>query len=282
MNELHERESIISIALFDILGFSNMVRERPVHEILNLYNELRQYLAEKIKGSGGIALAPADGIWRSGANNLAYYMMPLDIETAYFSDTFILWADISDNKNNNKVDLIKQQVFLDAAQWFFCKALLGSIPLRGVVATGHAHMDKKHSIYFGEALVEAAKGERAQHSIGISYTPSFYKYPPILAQHSIPFKAHIKINNEGFLSKRVLNWVYYWENSDEFANHDIIEMIDRINKDKKFSIYYDTALKIVSFARKHKNWDRQVDINGIGSTDELHDRVDMWLQNIEK
>lgn len=44
---------------------------------------------------------------------------------------------------------------------FFCQSIIEGIPLRGCISTGIAMMDQYKSIYFGNPLVEAARGEPA-------------------------------------------------------------------------------------------------------------------------
>ena len=98
MEKEKNENPVISIALFDILGFSNMVKQKNTQDILLLYNQLREYLREKSVAGGWVISVPHDGVWRAGAtNNLVPYSYPLTINSVYFSDTFILWADISES-----------------------------------------------------------------------------------------------------------------------------------------------------------------------------------------
>lgn len=246
MKRTKQTEQVISIALFDILGFSNMVEQKSAQTILDLYNKLREYLSEKSVEGGWVTAVPYDGVWSGGANKLVGVLYPLAIHSAYASDTFMMWADISQMRGHP--DATALHIFLDAVQWFFCKALENGIPLRGAVATGEALMDKEKSIYFGKALVEAAKGENAQLAIGISYGPSVIKYPPMLSSYILPFSSHIKNGKEALLSKRIVNWVHFWENNKEFSGTDVIDRINKMNLETNFSIYYETAIKIVNFA----------------------------------
>ena len=51
--------------------------------------------------------------------------------------------------------------FLQLCMDFFCQSIIEGIPLRGCISTGIAMMDQYKSIYFGNPLVEAARGEPA-------------------------------------------------------------------------------------------------------------------------
>lgn len=56
---------------------------------------------------------------------------------------------------------------------FFCQAIFAGIPLRGCLSTGMALMDQEKTIYFGDPIVEAARGETAQYAIGIAFGKKF-------------------------------------------------------------------------------------------------------------
>ena len=55
---------------------------------------------------------------------------------------------------------------------FFCQSIIEGIPLRGCISTGIAMMDQYKSIYFGNPLVEAARGEPAQNTLGVAFGKS--------------------------------------------------------------------------------------------------------------
>jgi len=274
-----QENRVISIALFDILGFSNMVKQKNTQELLILYKQLCDYMKEQSGDGGYPTPMPTDGVWRNGAGGLVWCICPLCIESVYFSDTFILWADIT---HHDKADVALLHAFLEIVQWFFCKALQNGIPLRGAVATGKAIMDKKESIYLGEALVEAARAEAVQNSIGISYAPSFNKYPPFISSYILPYSNHIKKDKEKFISRRILDWCHYWDKKDEFKNDDIFQKINNMNTDNEFSCYYDIAVNIVNFSRKHRDWTKKVDCSNVKSREELEERTNAWLDSVKQ
>ena len=82
--------------------------------------------------------------------------------------------------------------FLQTCMEFFCQSIVAGIPLRGCVATGFAVMDSYKSIYLGNPLVEAARGEPAQDALGIAFGRSFNNYHPVYNDYFIPYLGHFK------------------------------------------------------------------------------------------
>ena len=171
-------KSVVAIAYFDILGFKRMVKDEnnTTEDILCLINQLRNYIAEKSGEGGFITPMPPDGRWQDGCTQFVWAVFPLNIQFDYLSDTFILWADFGDRPHPSMM-----HVFLDAVQWFFCKALQNGIALRGAISAGDAHMDKEKKIYFGTAFNEAATAEPTQNWIGIAYANE--RYLPLLTSN---------------------------------------------------------------------------------------------------
>jgi len=280
MEKEKDKKPVISIAYFDILGFKKMVETKKDQEILDLINQLRGYISQK-SGSGGFPTPmPPDGSWRNGCTQFVWAIFPLDIEFDYQSDTFIMWANIGNpNSKNGKPHPSALHVFLDAVQWFFCKALQNGIPLRGAIATGDAYMDKEKKVYFGTAFNEAAEAESAQDSIGIAYATN--KYPPLLTGYTIPYKKHIKEKRENLVTKRVVNWCNFWDDNKDFSSDDVIEKI-RSMRNENFPKYYDNAIDFVNFSRAHKQWWLEIDESDIRSNEELDKRTDAWLDSLEQ
>ena len=111
---------------------------------------------------------------------------------------------------------------------FFCQSIIEGIPLRGCISTGIAMMDQYKSIYFGNPLVEAARGEPAQNTLGVAFGKSFNNYHPVYNKYYIPYLGHIKENDNKnvFLSPMMLDWARYWRTSPNYKNKSVIEYIN--------------------------------------------------------
>lgn len=81
-----------------------------------------------------------------------------DLEYAYFSDTFLIYAADDSAKSFEHIE--------SASRWFFQIALQRNIPLRGAMACDEFYADKPKAIFLGKALVEAAKTEQKYNWIG--------------------------------------------------------------------------------------------------------------------
>jgi hypothetical protein len=88
--------------------------------------------------------------------------------------------------------------FLQTCMDFFCQSIVAGIPLRGCISTGLAVMNPYKSIYVGSPLVEAARGETAQNSIGVAFGKSFNNSHPVYNDYFIPYLDHIKEKTKNF------------------------------------------------------------------------------------
>jgi len=201
---IEDKGYLYTIALFDILGISDNIKKNGTKKVLDLYRQTIELINKVAKDrSVGSAPVPAHGpipaglkvrwdqcVWVAG-------FVP-NIGISYFSDTFVIWLRHEKNKEygqswtrsayiGGKYPLLFSDVgvelrkflhseyfiFLKLCLEFFYRGIQKGIPLRGCVATGNAYMNKNESMFLGEALVEAARGESAQNSIGFAFGPSF-------------------------------------------------------------------------------------------------------------
>lgn len=221
LHEVESQEQLYSIALFDILGFSNFVQQNETNRVLELYHKLIEIIHRMESSangqaplSGSVVPVPVSPDCRSNqliANANGY------IQVCHFSDTFLIYTNYIFKRpsfwlrdsyyephplllgeiGTEYCPLFHQEhplylSFLQVCMEFFCKSIKAGIPLRGCIATGMATIDKTNSIYFGRPLVEAARGEPAQNSIGVSFGKSFNNYHPIYNRYFIPYLGHMK------------------------------------------------------------------------------------------
>lgn len=94
LKQIEENEQLYSIALFDILGFSNFVTNNGTEVILDLYNKLLD-LINKQKSTpegeasfaGSVVPVPTSPDWK---NNALISDANGFVRVCHFSDTFII------------------------------------------------------------------------------------------------------------------------------------------------------------------------------------------------
>lgn len=307
LKQLEGDEQLYSIALFDILGFSNFVENNGTQCVLDLYTNLLELIErQKSTFSGGTSFAgnvvpvPITSDWKSAAfvaNGNGF------INVAHFSDTFIIYVNYNLQKQGYWLaDTIYDSYplllgengtsfmpifyerhniylgFLQTCMEFFCQAIVSGIPLRGCISTGMAVMDQHKSIYFGSPLVEAARGEPAQNSLGIAFGKSFNNYHPVYNNYFIPYTRHIKEENDKskYLSPIVVDWPRYWRESLDYKEYDLKKCINKMNVNTNFSLYYDKAIEFCEFSDKHKKWSNEIDRDGICDIVDYYEKVKDW------
>lgn len=312
LQEISSQEQFYSIALFDILGFSNFVENNGTQIILDLYNKLLAFIHDqestpsgKASRAGSVVPVPISPDWTSNAliadaNGF--------VRVCHFSDTFIIYVNyllqkqgwwlrdtmyepypLLMQKHNaclNRIFYDQHAIYLSFLQTcmeFFCQAIVSGIPLRGCISTGNALMDPYRSIYFGSPLVEAARGETAQNAIGMAFGKSFDHYHPVYHDYFIPYFDHIKIRDSKaeFLSPMALDWPKYWRTSSIYREHSFADCMKAMNQDSHYSTYYDNALKFFEFSAAHENWNLELDRNGVGDILDYYDRVKKWYKAVK-
>ena len=171
--------------------------------------------------------------------------------------------------------------FLQTCMDFFCQAVVAGIPLRGCISTGLAVMDSYKSIYLGSPLVEAARGETERSSLGISFGKSFNNSHPVYNDYFIPYLDDIKDDKKRFLSPMMLDWARYWRESPDYQNYDLIEYIDKMNTDSKYSFYYDNAIKYVNFSNINKDWVSNINRDDINNINDYYDEITRWYYSVK-
>lgn len=307
VQETEKDEQFYSMALFDILGFSNYVEKSGTQSVKKLYRKLldiihqaESHYGDSNKLSGSVVPAPASNDWR---HNFLIADAGGFVRVCHFSDTFIIYTSYNFQKQpfwlrdsyfepyplllgeigTKFCSLIYQEhhiylSFLQICMEFFCEAVKEGIPLRGCISTGMATMNQYDSIFFGRPLVEAAKGETAQSCIGMAFGRSFNNYHPVYNRYFIPYLGHIKEYGKGVdsLSPMAVDWPRFWRENDRFQNLSITECIDKMNTNPSFANYYEGAIKFAAFSEAHANWPEEIDRNGITDISDYYERAKAW------
>lgn len=310
LKQIEKDEQLYSIALFDILGFSNFVTNNGTNVILELYNKLLKII-DKQKSlpdgeaslAGSVVPVPTSSDWK---NNALIADANGFVRVCHFSDTFIIYVNYQLSKQGQWLRDTKYEpnplligevntpycpIFFDShaiylsylqtCMEFFCQAILAGIPLRGCLSTGMALMDQEKSIYFGNPIVEAARGETAQDALGIAFGRSFNNYHPVYHDYFIPYLSHMKPNSNKteFLSPMVLDWPRYWRHSPDFKDYSLVEYINKMNTDPNFSKYYENAIEFVQFSERHENWSDEINREGMGDIIDFYKRAIEWYKH---
>ena len=311
IQEVEKGEQLYSIALFDILGFSNLVQNNGTQIVLELYKKLLDII-HKMESSysgneifaGNVVPAPISSDWK---NNQLIADANGYIHVCHFSDTFLIYTHylfkrsqwwlrdsfyepyplLLGEKNTEYCPLIFQEhsiylSFLQVCMEFFCEAIKAGITVRGCIDTGMATMNKHESIFFGKPLVEAARGEPAQNAIGVAFGRSFNNYHPVYNRYFIPYLGNVKVNDKKseFLSPMMLDWPRFWRSHPRYKEVSIVECIEKMNTAPGFSSYYDNAIKFAVFSEKHQNWPEEIDRNNITDIIDYYERVKAWYNNV--
>jgi hypothetical protein len=222
------------IAVFDVLGFSALVREKGIQVLLGMYQDLiaRVVLNTNYTGFGRIKVGP-------GKFCLGGFYAPVNY--AYFSDTILLWTTRQ---------FTHVSPFLAKCGDLVCEALKIGLPLRGSVCFGEAVMHKASNTFLGPALVEANEMEKNQNWIGATLGASFMlnELKEALSEALVVplFCEHFKPEMKTSLPYLTLDWVGRWRLK---ANPDVITMLEsmKAKAPEKNKVYYDNTISFVTF-----------------------------------
>lgn len=129
---------------FDLLGFTNLVREHHIEYVLPIYEDVLKAITQKA--------GPKE---------------KYGISYTWFSDTFVIY---SQSESEREFALIEQ-----ASRLFFQKLILQQIPVRGALSVGKLYTQKKKNIILGQALIEAYEYGENQKWLGFLLTPSVFR-----------------------------------------------------------------------------------------------------------
>lgn len=308
---ISENEQFYSLALFDILGFSDFVESNGNKVVLNLYEKLLN-LVNKQKSSfknnknivGSVVPAPISPDWKE---NLLIADANGFINVCHFSDTFIIYVNYLLGKRPFSLrdsiyepyplllgELGEKQYtifyqehriylsFLQTCMDFFCQAIVSGIPMRGCISSGLATMNPYKSIFFGQPIVEAARGETVRNFLGISFGKSFNNHHPVYNDYFIPYYDDMKEEKSAYLSPMLLDWARYWRKTPEFNKYNFYDCISKMNNKPSFSKYYENTVKYFDFSQKHANWSEEINRDGINDILTYYGKTKEWFNAIKK
>lgn len=228
-----ENNDIKVLCLLDVLGFESIFKSKGLHNVALSYKKLTDFVNDQI---GGIDVVSVDGSIAVGW---------LVIGNAYFSDSILFWT------NYNQISLPR---FTNLISETICFGLENELPVRGTMVVGEMILDKITNTYLGLPLIEAARTERIQKWIGVSFGQSF-KQPEFNNNFHLdtllPYKSHYKEKENPFVTGMAVDWARKWR---ETRKTDVRPLIQNLNKDEKYSDYYTNTLKFVDFSETNHDW----------------------------
>lgn len=225
------------VAFFDVLGFKNRLLRDGLPKLKEAYATLQAAVAKIDERMMLNCAVPVEG-GRAAAFGM------LDVDQDLRTDGIFLWCSYSS---------FHFPPFCGILLEFFCEVLELGIPLRGGVAVGDAHMDKANRAYLGAPLNEAVDVEKAQTWIGVSFGPSFAKPPYnwFEPDQALAYRAHRKPEKADLIPGAVLDWPRKWRDTRRKSAEQIIQ---QMNTDPKYSIYYENTRRFIEFSEQNKNW----------------------------
>ncbi len=228
-----EANDLKVLCFLDVLGFESLFKSKGLTKLTEQYAKLTDYVKEQ---SGGLDIVPLpDGHVAMGW---------LVIDNAYFSDTLLFWTSY------NKISLPS---FTQQIAEIICYGIENEFPLRGTLVVGDMILDSDSGMYLGEPIIEAARTERLQQWIGVSFGASFSKpdfNKGFYLNTVLPYKSHFKESGP-LATGMVVDWPRRWR---ETRKTDIHSLVSGLDKDPEFSRYYTKTLEFIDFSERNHDW----------------------------
>ena len=231
------------IAFLDVLGFEALLNELGLDEVARRYDALLKTAlspqSEDKPWSQEIAIVLGEPV--SG-------LMFLPIQTAYFSDSLLLWV----NYHPRHVPF-----FLDRCARVFCQALALGIPVRGAISIGKAILDRSRGIYLGTPVIEAVRLEGKSNWIGIALAASWKsetKRVPVPPDRVFPYEPPLKDGGQALFSDLVLDWPRVWRESRTDSPVECLNSLCRPELPPTLKDRYTAAVRFVEYSAANQDW----------------------------
>jgi hypothetical protein len=143
------------VAFIDIMGFRNFLLKTPTDKVYRIMRALhdRARLAEKqARGMLGVSAA-ATPIFERERKGTEF------IRVVQFSDSIVAFTRDASSISSIAIRL--------ASMGFIFEGISARIPLRGAIARGECTVDFRHSIFFGQPIVDAYELSEDQQWYGV-------------------------------------------------------------------------------------------------------------------
>ncbi|HEC39744.1 MAG: hypothetical protein Lokiarch_06470 [Candidatus Lokiarchaeum sp. GC14_75] len=196
------------IAMLDILGFKNLLKQKGIEAIHQLMRDLFRSARE---GTNRDHTMTVNGrTYRNPSVRLNYFI---------FSDTILVWKDYEESNGKEKeikgnCNLFRE--FNHGISMLLERALLKKIPLRGAIAFGKTIIQideegQNHEI-IGQPIVDSYLVGEAQDWVGIAFHSSCLpfieqKCDPTVKKYPVPYnKEKLKLLDNGKETDYSLEW----------------------------------------------------------------------------
>lgn len=228
------------IALFDVLGFSELHKKLGTEKLYLIYEQLiDKAIIEKTKEGVKFLGATREGLFVVGN---------LEVRFVYFSDTILLWTPFNE---------VFFPFFVTICSEFMIDAIDIGLPLRGALTVGDAIMDRTKGIFLGEPIIEAARLEKAQNWIGVTFGSSFnsiglHEAMINFTDIQLNYTSQMKIGYEELNSRVVLDWA---RKMRELNKTELIKtkLTTAMNLTDKKS-YYENTFAFFDYSDRNQTW----------------------------
>jgi len=168
----------------------------------------------------------------------------VSLEHCYFSDTVLFWT---------KYDNFRIWPFTETCSELVCHCLELGFAVRGAITVGEVILDKPTNTYLGGPLIEAARVEKAQRWLGVSFGPSFAEPPHnrLLPKGQIAYGRHRKEGTDHLIPGMVLDWPRKWR---ETRTRDVHSVLRQLNRDPKYGDYFRITHEFVDYSFTNHDW----------------------------
>lgn len=231
------------IAFFDVLGFEALLNRIGLDALIRRYETLLS-----------VALAPNSESrpWSLSQTfvkgTLSPALMWLPIQTAYFSDSLLMWVPYHPGHVAE---------FLNRCSAVFCAALAQSLPVRGAISAGRAVLDKTKGVYLGQPLVEAVRLESKSNWIGVCLATSWKSkdlHIPVPPDTVFIYNAPLKDGGVALSSGLVLDWPRVWRESRQDSALPYITELRLPDLSEELKSRYDAASTFWLHSEQNQNW----------------------------
>jgi hypothetical protein len=231
------------IAFLDVLGFEALLNRIGLEALTQRYQDLL-----------AVALHPQSEArpW-SRAQTIVLgeptpALMWLPIQTAYFSDSLLLWVAY----NPGHVE-----EFLNRCSRVFCEALAQGLPIRGAISAGRANLDKERGIYLGLPLIEAVRLESRSNWVGVSLAASWKSevlHIPVPPDTVFLYNPPLKAGGDALFSGLVLDWPRVWRESREDSALPYLANLCLPDLPPDLKARYDAASTFWLYSEQNQDW----------------------------
>jgi len=135
------------IALFDILGFKNLINHDNLEDIYKVFLKVSSMIND----------------YRDTQKHLGALMEPKIVSMINYSDTFLIYTKNIDGLEQSSIDEVFH-VLLAACDFLFIAANESELPIRGAISVGDIILSD--DVVIGKPIVEAYEMEQQQEWIG--------------------------------------------------------------------------------------------------------------------